>query len=210
MARRQGGPAGSRRQAGRRHHRPRGNRNRVKEQNVGTEIRHRNRSGHHQLRARLRGGRGQMPTPSRPRTCSCWPSRNWRIRAKCATRICCRRFSTCPARPTFPPARSRCRGTPSATTSSAAWRRSAASRMPAAWSPPPSRGSRIRAWTAPRRCCRSARPKASRSVSPVEASRRYLEHLRAGVGRQNARRAVHRRSRCWSPFPRPSTPWRAS
>ena len=40
------------------------------------------------------------------------------------------------------------------------------------------RGSRIPAWTAPRRCCPSARPKASTKISPVEASRRYLEHLR--------------------------------
>ena len=74
MARRQGRSAGARRQTGRRHHRPGGNRNRVEEQQtLEPQIRHRNRPGHHQLRAGLCGDAGRMPTRSPRRTCSCCP-----------------------------------------------------------------------------------------------------------------------------------------
>ena len=58
-----------------------------------------------------------------------------------------------------------------------AWRRSAAWRTPAAWSPRPSRGSRTPAWTAPRRILPFRAPEGVPKLSPVEASRRYLEHL---------------------------------
>ena len=40
-------------------------------------------------------------------------------------------------------------------------------------------------------------PEGVAKISPVEASRRYLEHLRDAWDAQDARRAVRRRSRCW-------------
>ena len=54
-------------------------------------------------------------------------------------------------------------GMPSPNLSSAAWRRSAAWRTPAAWCRRRNRGSRIPAWTAPRRFSPGVRPKACRS-----------------------------------------------
>ena len=44
----------------------------------------------------------RTPIPFAPPTCACWPSRSSPIRARCATRTCCRRSSTCPGPSDFP------------------------------------------------------------------------------------------------------------
>ena len=65
-----------------------------------------------------------------------------------------------------------------ARTWSGAWRRSAAWRTPDGWCRPPRAGCRIPAWTAPSPLLPFRAPEGVAKISPVEASRRYLEHLR--------------------------------
>ena len=63
---------------------------------------------------------------------------------------------------------------------------------------------------APRRSFRIAAPDGVGKISPVAASRAYLEHFREAWNSQDAGRAVSRINRFWSPCRHRSTLWRAN
>ena len=146
---------------------------------VATQIRHRNRSRHHQLRAGLRGDRGRTPTRSRRPTCELLPIPQLENPGEVRDEDLLPSFLYLPGAGGFSGRHaSRCPGTPAATSWWAAWRRSAASRTPAAWSLRP------RSWLSHSGVDRTApllpfrAPEGVAKISPVDASRRYLEHLR--------------------------------
>ena len=97
MARGQGRPARPRRQAGRRHHRSRGNRNRVR-RNIASPIRYRNRPRNHQLRAGLRRDPRRMPTRSRRANVQLLAVPQLVNPGEVRERPCCPRSSMFPAR----------------------------------------------------------------------------------------------------------------
>ncbi len=146
----------------------------------------RDRSRHHQLRARVHGdfgGRteaGEVRAAPIPQLVNANEVRRSR---------CCRRSSTFRASAIFRQARSRCRGMTSRASSQASWRSAAARRFRAAWCRPPKAGCRIRRWTARRRCCRGRPPKGWRAFRPSKPRREYLKHLRAAWDRGTSRRA---------------------
>ncbi len=90
------------------------------------------------------------------------------------------------------PANWPCPGRPRAVTWSARWRAAAARRRRSAWCPAPRAGSATPASTAARRSCRCGRARRGRAPLAPRGSARYLEHLRAGLGRGAPRRAARR------------------
>jgi len=104
---------------------------------------------------------------------------------------CCPPRSTFLARPIFQQARLRSLGMQSQSLSPAASRRNGAWRMPAAWWPRQNHGSRMPASTAPAPILPWNAPEGVPKLSPVDASSRYLDHLRRAVGSEVCRCAVY-------------------
>ena len=124
--------------------------------------------------------------------CSCCRFRNWRIPAKCATRICCLRSSICRARRTFPQGSTRAavgRGPRLCGGPAGAEARRGKRRPPGLVAP--RAGFRIRAWTAP--VAAAAVPRAGgRGEDLAGGGEPPVSGASArGMGCEDAGRAVH-------------------